>query len=298
MHDLPAPQPGEGQVRVRVEAASINPFDSFVIKGFMKDRMEHHFPLIPCSDLAGTVDMVGAGVSVFVAGDVVFGITGRMTPGGGTLAEFTSASATTTAKRPTGLGPVEAAALPLAGVSALMCLDAVAPKAGDVVVVIGASGGIGGYAVQLAHLAGARVVGVTSTQHVEYVQSLGAVDVIDRARGDVNEALRLRYPRGVAAIIDTTSDAPTLARLAEAVASGGAVTSMRGAATVEALAERSIRATNIRTQVTTERLEKLAGSVVAGKLKPGLVHRFELADANRAFDMVGQGFGGKVVVSV
>ena len=226
--DLPTPEPDEGQVRVRVAAASINPVDNAVVKGFMKDYMEHRFPLVPCSDLAGTVDAVGAGAEGFSVGDAVFGLVGKMVMGEGTLAEVATAAAGTIARRPASLGEVEAAALPLAGVSALMSVDAADPQPGDVVVVVGASGGIGSYAVQLAAARGAHVVAVTSPGRAEYVRSLGAEEVLDRTARDVSEALRSEHPGGVAAIVDTASDAPALARLSEAVRQGGTVTSMRG----------------------------------------------------------------------
>lgn len=298
IHDLPVPEPGNGQVRVRIAAASINPFDSFVLQGYMKDRMEHHFPLVPCSDLAGTVDAVGPGVTDLAEGDAVFGITGIMAPGHGTLAEFANASAGTIARRPPGLGAVEAAALPLAGVSAQMCVDAAAPDSGGVIVVIGASGGIGGYAVQLAARRGVHVVAVTGSDHVDYVKSLGAAEVVDRNKEDVREALRGRYPDGVHAIIDTASDAPALAKLAEAVKGGGAVISMRGSAAVEELQKRDVRGVNVRTQVTTERLAELGGMVIKGDLKPGLIHIFELDRAGEAFELIGRSAGGKVVVTI
>src|SRR5947209_6232606 len=162
IHDLPDPEPAENEVRVRVTAASINPFDNAVLQGYLKGRMEHRFPLVPCGDLAGTVDALGAGVEGVAIGDSVFGVTGKMVLGEGTLAELATASTSTIAKRPAAVSEVEAAALPLAGVSALMSVEAVAPRPNDLIVIVGASGGIGSYAVQLAAATGARVIGVTS----------------------------------------------------------------------------------------------------------------------------------------
>src|SRR2546425_10720861 len=235
VHDLPEPEPAEGQVRVRVAAASINPFDNAVLQGFLKDRMEHRFPLIPAGDLAGTVDALGPKASGFSVGDRVFGVTSKMVLGEGTLAELTTASTGSIAKYPGSVSDVEAAALPLAGVSALMSVEAAAPGPNDVVVIVGASGGIGSYAVQLAAATGARVIGVTSKAKTEYVKSLGAHEVIDRTSGDVIKALKALHPDGVAAIIDTGSDAAGLARLSETVREGGTVTPMKGGAGGRAL---------------------------------------------------------------
>src|SRR6267142_3342373 len=299
IHDLPEPEPAEKEVRVRVAAASINPFDNAVLKGYLKDRMEHRFPLIPCSDLAGTVDKIGAGVQGFAVGDSVFGVTGRMVLGEGTLAELTTASTGTIAKRPASLSEIEAAALPLAGVSALQSVEAVAPKPNDVVVIVGASGGIGSYAVQLAALNGARVIGVTSKGKTDYVKSLGADEVIDRTAGDVVEMLKARHPNGVAAIIDTGSDAAGLARLSEAVRKGGTVTSMKGAAAIEDLAKRGIKGVNVGTQMTTDRLVHLARLTADGKLRAPHIQTFPLERAGDSYDLIGQpAHLGKLVVTL
>src|SRR5260370_5180423 len=91
IHELPDPTPEAGHVRVRVRAASLNPFDNFVVQGYMKDRIPAELPLVPCADLSGTADMVGPGVEDFKVGDRVFGVTGRMI-GGVTLAQLTAAS--------------------------------------------------------------------------------------------------------------------------------------------------------------------------------------------------------------
>src|SRR5438270_8654901 len=298
IHDLPDPEPAENEVRVRVTAASINPFDNVVLQGYLKGRMEHRFPLVPCGDLAGTVDALGSGVEGVAIGDSVFGVTGKMVLGEGTLAALATASTSTIAKRPAAVSEVEAAALPLAGVSALMSVEAVAPRPNDLVVIVGASGGIGSYAVQLA-AAGARVIGVTSKGKTEYVKGLGAHEVIDRTSGDVIEALKAKHPDGVAAIIDTASDAAGLARLSEAVRKGGTVTSMKGAAAVEELAKRDIKGVNVATQVTSERLDHLARLAAEGKLKAPHIQTFSLEKASEAFQLIVQDTHlGKVVVRI
>jgi NADPH:quinone reductase-like Zn-dependent oxidoreductase len=299
VHDLPDPEPAEKEVRVRVSAASINPFDNFVLQGYVKDRMEHRFPLVPSADLAGTVDAIGSDVDGFAVGDSVFGVTGNMVMGEGTLAEFATASTATIAKRPVAVNEVSAAALPLAGVSALMSVEAAELRPNDVVVIVGASGGIGSYAVQLAAAAGAHVIGITSKGKTEYVKSLGAHEVIDRTSGDVVEQLKAKHPDGVAAIIDTGSDAAGLARLAEAVRKGGAVTSMKGAAAIDDLAKRGIKGVNVGTQVTKERLDHLATLATQGKLRATHIETFPLEKAGNAFQQIGQDtHRGKLVVTV
>src|SRR5882762_2125272 len=245
IHEVPDPEPAEKEVRVRVAAASINPFDNVVLKGYLKDRMPHHFPLIPCGDFTGTIDALGAGVDGFAVGDSVFGVTGKMVMGEGTLAEFATASTATIAKRPVAVSEVSAAALPLAGVSALMSVETAALRPNDVVVIVGASGGIGSYAVQLAAATGARVIGVTSKGKTEYVKSLGAHEVIDRTAADVVEAIKAKHPNGVAAIIDTGSDAAGLARLSKAVRKSDILTSMKRDAKLEDHGKLGIKRVNM-----------------------------------------------------
>jgi NADPH:quinone reductase-like Zn-dependent oxidoreductase len=284
-------------VRVRIAAAALNPFDNAVLGGYLKDRMEHRFPLVPASDFSGTIDALGSRVHGFSVGDAVFGVTGKMFLGEGVLAEKSNASVGTIAMRPQSLSDVDAAALALAGVSALMCVDAAALKPKDVVVVVGASGGIGGYAVQLAKLRGAHVIGVTHTANLDYVKGLGADEVVDRTAGNVADALKAKHSSGVTAIIDTASDAASLAALSAAVRKGGTVISMKGAAKPDELEKHGVKGVNVQTQMNTERLEIVAKLAAEGKLKAPRLHKFPLEKAGEAIKLLGHS-DGKIVVTV
>ena len=297
VHDVPTPEPAEGQVRVRVEAAGINPFDNSVVKGMLKDRMPHHFPLIPASDLSGVVDAVGPGVEGFKAGDQVFGQRGTMDIGHGSLAEYTIASANTIAHRPELVDAEFGAALPLAGVSALQSIEPIGLKNGDVVVVLGAAGGIGGFATQMAKNAGAVVVGVAGASNFDYVRGLGADEAIDYAAANVVDTVKNAHPKGIKAVVHTAGDAETLSGLAELVSEGGFVVSMRGGAKVDELAARHVTGINVQTRTTTAELDKLSAMVMAGQLKRPAIQTFELADAGRAFEEIGTGHvRGKLVI--
>ena len=225
LREIEDPEPGEGQVRVRVAAAGLNPFDASVTQGYLKDFMEHRFPLIPGSDASGTVDTVGTGVADWAVGDEVFGTAGKMYVGEGTLAELVTMSTGTIARKPASLHHTAAAAIPVAGGTALTMVDAIAPSDGDVIVVIGATGGVGSYLVQLASKRGARVVAVASGANGEYAGTLGAAEVIDYASGDVADEVRARHPDGIHAVADMFRDKELVARLAEQVRSGGHVVS-------------------------------------------------------------------------
>jgi NADPH:quinone reductase-like Zn-dependent oxidoreductase len=211
--DVPEPSPGEGQVRVRIEGAGVNPSDVSMVKGAYKDFMPTTFPLIPGNDLVGTVDAVGADVDSLRVGDRVFGQQGKRVVGEGTFAEHTIPSVGSIAARPPDLDPVFAAALPLVGVSALQTVEAVSPEAGDVVVVIGASGGIGSVVLQLLRTAGAEPIAITRQANHPYVRELGAVETLDYETQDVAGAIRSAHPDGVAAVIDLARNKDLTAQL-------------------------------------------------------------------------------------
>jgi NADPH:quinone reductase-like Zn-dependent oxidoreductase len=284
-------------VRVRVAAAGLNPFDASVFQGYLKDRMQHHFPLVLGMDGSGTIDAVGPGVDELAVGDDVFGSVGKPTLGEGTLAELVTMSTGTIARRPSSLTHEEAAALPVAGVTALVMVDAIAPDEGDVVVALGATGGVGGYLVQLASLRGARVVAVCRGENAEYARSLGAAEVVDYTAGDVAEAVRSLFPDGIRGVADLHGDREQVASLAELVREGGHVSSATGSADVDALTARGIGATNVYGRVTTEALERLTTLLEKGELRNPEVHTVKLGEAAEALATVGSGHvRGKLVV--
>jgi NADPH:quinone reductase len=297
VHELPDPTPGEGHVRIRVEAASVNPADLGMLRGSYKDVMEHHFPLVPGLDLGGTVDSLGPNAEGLSPGDAVFGSHGKRSVGEGTFAEFAVASMGAVARRPDVVDAPFGAALSLAGVSALQMVDSADPKPGDVVVVIGATGGIGSVALQLLAAAGARPVAVTRAVNHDYARSRGAVETIDYESQDVFEVVQRAHSDGIAAVFDMVGDKDSIARIAELVHTGGHVVSMMGAADAEALASRDVAGVNVRTQVTTDKLQRLVAYVAAGSLHRPHITSFPLADAGKALaEIAGRHVRGKLVV--
>jgi len=297
VHDLPDPEPAEGQVRVRVEAASVNPADLGMLGGAYKDFMEHHFPLVPGLDLAGVVDVIGPGVEGLAVGDAVFGVHGKRSVGQGTFGELAIASAGTLAKRPPEIDPAFGTALSLAGVSALEMMDAAAPGAGDAVLVVGASGGIGSVALQLLAIAGATSIAVTRTVNHDYARSLGANETIDYETQDIVTSVRLAHPDGIAAIFHLAGDKDEIAPLIDLVRPGGHVVSMLRGADTDALGQRGLHGLNIGTQPTTLKLERLAVDVAEGRLRRPEVTTFDLAGAGQALaEIAGRHVRGKLVV--
>jgi NADPH:quinone reductase-like Zn-dependent oxidoreductase len=189
--DIETPQAGDDEVLVRVRAASVNPADWHLIRGepyIARLQWGLRTPKnpIPGGDLAGEVEAVGAGVTTFQRGDEVFG--NSFMRGFGALAEWASVSGDLLAPKPDNLSFEQAAAVPLAAVTALQGLrDHGRIERGDRVLIIGASGGVGTFAVQIAKHFGAEVTGVCSTRNVELVRSLGADHVIDYTAHDFAE---------------------------------------------------------------------------------------------------------------
>jgi len=299
VRELPIPEPAEGQVLVRVRAAGVNPFDAVVAQGHVRDMMEHRFPLVPGVDAAGVVEALGDGVDGLAVGDEVFGAVGKPYLGEGTYAETTTMSAGAIRRKPTPLDFAQAAAVPLGGATALTLLDAVALGASQTVLVIGASGGVGSFLVQLAAQRGARVVGVCSRRNVAYARGLGAADVIDYTAGEVGDAVRSRHPDGIDAIVDLVGDKPAVTALSEQLRPGGRVASAVGGADKEELAERGVSAANVVTWLTSEQLARLARWLEDGTLRLPEIHAFPLEKAADALAKIAtKHTRGKLVLTV
>lgn len=219
--ERPRPEPGEGQILVRVRAAGVTPMDPVYGTGIYKSYMEHRLPLTPGTDYAGTVVVVGPRVDGFAVGDEVFGDVGKPYVGEGSFAEYVAADAHKATHRPSSI-PVEVAAtLPRSATTALEAVDALHAAPGSTVAIIGAAGGIGSFATEFAAWRGLKVVAVTRPENFEYVRGLGAADVIDYTSGDVITELRSRYPDGLTGVIDLFHDAQRLVPFAAAVVPDG-----------------------------------------------------------------------------
>ncbi|MCC6658716.1 MAG: NADP-dependent oxidoreductase [Rhodocyclaceae bacterium] len=176
--ELPAPQAGPGELLVAVHAASVNPVDFKIRDGLLKMIVPFRFPLILGNDLSGVVQAVGAGVTRFRPGDAVFARLDKQRIGA--FAEFAVVAEADAAAKPANLSHVEAAAVPLAGLTAWQALFEIGGlKAGQKVLIHGGSGGVGSFAIQLARHAGATVATTVGARNADLARSLGADIVID-----------------------------------------------------------------------------------------------------------------------
>jgi NADPH:quinone reductase-like Zn-dependent oxidoreductase len=280
--DLPTPEIGAAEVLIRVRAAGVNPFDWKVADGVLEDQMEHRFPLILGFDAAGVIERVGADVTELAEGDEVYGYLFKPVIGDGTYAEYVGAQANIVAKKPVTVGFGEGAALPTPGLAAMDLVDAVGIREGETILIVGATGGVGSYATQLAARRGAHVIATARRTNEALVRELGAAETIDHTTEDLVDAVRMARPGGIDAVIDVVSDREALGRISTLVNEGGRIASSVYAADVEGLARRGIGATNVSMKPDTRRLEELSRMVDTGELSVRLDHTFPLEKAPQA----------------
>jgi NADPH:quinone reductase-like Zn-dependent oxidoreductase len=282
--DLPTPEIVAGEVLIRVRAAGVNPFDWKVAHGALEDQMKHRFPLILGFDAAGVIERVGADVTQLAEGEEVYGYLFKPVIGDGTYAEYVGASATIVAKKPVTVGFAEAAALPTPGLTAMDLVDAVDTREGETILIVGATGGVGSYATQLAARGGAHVIATARQTNEELVRRLGAAETIDHTTEDLVDAVRMAQPGGIDAVIDVVSDREALGRISTLVNEGGRLASSVYAADVEGLARRGIVAMNVSMQPDARRLGELSRMVDAGELSVTLDRTFPLEKAAEALE--------------
>jgi NADPH:quinone reductase-like Zn-dependent oxidoreductase len=245
------------------------------------------------------VERAGAGVTELAEGDEVYGYLFKPVVGGGAYAEYVSAPAAIVARKPESIRFTEAAALPVPGLTAMDLVDAVDPKEGETVLIVGATGGVGSYALQLATRRGARVIATAREANEAFARELGATETVDHTRMDLLDAVRMTHPGGIEAIIDVVSERDALGRIAGLVKEGGRLASSVYAADVESLAQRGIKATNVSVQPDARRLEELSRIVDAGELTVRLERTFPLEQAPEALDESRTGHvRGKIVLLV
>jgi len=296
--DLPVPELGEGDVLVRIHASSVNPVDAYTAMGALKGMMEYEFPVILGRDLAGVIERVGAGVTRYAVGDEVFGWVAKPVLHDGTYADYIALPADQfTATKPASVDFVAAAAVPLAACTASIALDALNLAQGDRVLVVGATGGVGSFFVQLAAGRGAHVIATALAQDEPYLRDLGAAETVQRGE-DVAAVVRERHRDGVDALLDLVSREPAdFAALAAAVRSGGRAASALGAAG-DGLAG-GLTATNVMNASEPARLQQLAGLIDAGTLRSPVQRTYPLARVGEAFaDLQSQHTQGKLAITI
>lgn len=298
--ELPKPTPGPGEILVHLAAAGINPFDWKIADGMFKGSKPHVFPLVLGVDGAGTVEAVGAGVTRFAADDGVFGHFFHPPVGTGTYAEYVVApESIAIAVRPRGMYSDQGAAVPLPAMTALNALDALGLAARQTLLILGAAGGIGSFAVQLSSNQGITTLTAARGAPQTFLHKLGASRVYEAASPTFLEDVRAGYPDGVDGLLDLANTGPAFAANLELVKPGGTVVSPRGAATAEVAAARHLRAVNLDLQPKSEYLDRISTEFVNGRLRIPLERKFAFDEAPLAIEASRQGtLRGKAVLTI
>lgn len=296
---LPDPEVGPRDVLSAIRAASVNGFDVFQASGGLLGMMEHRLPTVIGRDFAGVVEAVGSEVSGLAVGDEVLGFVPSDPPlERGTFAERISGADLVLARKPAGLDFHQAAALPLAGAAALDVIAAIDAKEGDTVLIVGATGGVGSFAVQLAAMRGATVIATALPDDDAFVRELGATRTIDWSTGSVTDTVRDLYPDGIDALIDVVHQRDDLIDVGSLVRSGGRVATLLGAADVEHFGSRGVIAANVSATPTADKLRQLVELVSSGKLRVVIQDVYSMEQVGEAIDAFRRGKTGKLILHI
>ncbi|POM22839.1 Quinone oxidoreductase 1 [Actinomadura rubteroloni] len=283
--ELDVPPPGPGQVRVSVRAAGVNPMDWKLRSGAMAQFMPVDLPAVPGGEVAGVVDAVGPGVTGHAVGDEVLGSIGT-----GGYAALALAPAEMLVRKPASIPWETAAALPVAGSTSLYLLELLGLSRGDTLLVDGAAGGVGTFAVQAARHQGLNVIGTASARNHDYLRSLGVVPV---AYGEkLAERVREVAPDGIAGALDLAG-AGSLAELLDLTGSADRVLTIADASA----AESGVRFVAAPAEEISRLLGAAAELVADGHVTLTVSHAYPLAEAADAHRESQTGHArGKLVV--
>ncbi len=285
--DASEPQPGPGEIQIRVIAAGVNPMDWKVRQGGIKIPL----PIIMGMDVAGVVDTLGQGVDAFQSGDSVYA---RVSLGQGGYAEYTVTNASQAALKPESIGFVEAAAVPTAGLAAWQTLfDIAGLQKGQSVLIHGAAGGVGSFAVQFAKWKGARVIGTASRSNAEFLKSIGADVVIDYKAQRFEDVVH-----GVDVVLDTIGG-ETFERSWGVLKPGGFLVTTVANVPEGAAEAHGVRAKGLVTKADGKELAKIAAVIDEQHIKPIVTTVLPLADARKAQEISeSRHTRGKIVLRV
>jgi NADPH:quinone reductase-like Zn-dependent oxidoreductase len=268
--EVPRPEPKEDEALVRVIASGVNPADPLTLSGKYAREFGTHLPLIPGYDIAGVVEKTGAKVTKLKAGDAVYGYP---TFGGG-WAEYVTVRQWEVAAKPKTLNSAEAAAVPMGALTAWQALvDTAQLHPGQTILVHGGSGGVGGFAVQIAKARGARVIATASTANQDLLKQLGADVAIDYTKTRFEDVAK-----DVDAVLDPVGK-ETLARSYGVLKKGGIVMSLVARPDPVELEKRGIRGAAISVHPDAEDLAEIARLIDAGKIKPVVTEVLPLSEA-------------------
>lgn len=266
--DLPRPALKPGTVLVRVAAAGINPFDWKLIDGILDGKMPHNFPLVMGVDGAGTIEEVGEGVTRFHKGDHIYGQFIHAPIGEGSYAEYAVVPEKAAISiAPESISLVEAAAVPTSGMTAQQILEKLGLKHEQTLLLVGATGGVGSFIVQLAAMQGIYVIAtVSDDEGAARMTKLGARETVNYKRLSVTKEITGRYPDGVDGLIDVASNTEGFKAMVALVRKGGTALTTMFVADQQTLKAQDINGGNFETQGNPASLDALTDAINSGQL--------------------------------
>ena len=290
--DAPRPTPATGDVLIRVHATSVNPVDVAIRSGLFKERMKYKLPMIPGWDVSGVIQAIPSASTRLKIGDEVYSRPDLSRDGA--YAEFIAVRESEVALKPKSIDHTHAAAIPLTGLTAWQALfDAGHLSAGQSVLIHGAAGGVGHFAVQFAKVKGARVIATASTRNHEFLRALGADEVIDYNTTKFEDVVH-----DVDVVLDTITG-ETQDRSWPVIKKGGIYVSILQPPNQEKASAHGVRSAHVFVQPNVDELNEIARLVDSGKVKPHIDKVFPLAQAAAAQEAVAQHHTrGKIVLQV
>ncbi|CAB5099765.1 Zinc-type alcohol dehydrogenase-like protein [Olavius algarvensis associated proteobacterium Delta 3] len=297
--DLPEPDIGEGEVLVRIRAVGVNPVDWKIREGMLKDLFPHEFPVVLGWDMAGVVEAVGYSARRFKPGDEVFAYARRPIIHNGTYAEMIALPESYVTHRPAGATWEASAAIPLAGLTAFQSVfDAGQLGSGQTVLILGASGGVGSFAVQFAKISGATVIGLAGKGNHGYLETLGVDAALDYTDPEFPEALERIIPGGVDLVFDCIGGA-SLEMGSRCGKSGGRLVSITDPEAGNLAESAGLGFHFVFVEPNVRQLDTICGYIHDGQLAPPETQVFDFTDAPAAHEQMETGHTrGKIVLSL
>lgn len=282
LQDLPIPPPEENEIQIQVEYSGVNPADWKIREGLFQKRLPHEFPIILGWEASGRINSLGKNVKGFKVGDEVYVFCKRPTVHWGTYAEYVNAEAVKVAKKPEKINHAQAAAIPLAGLTAWQALFDVAHlKEGETILIHAGGGGVGSLAIQFAKNVGARVITTASEKNHPYVKSLGADEAIDYHEANMQERIKKLAPAGIDVVLDTIGG-NTLLESSKMLKPGGRLVSLLEDFDVDKAESLGIQSFYISAAPSGKQLGEIGKLIEEGKVKPPKIEEYPLSRAAEA----------------
>jgi NADPH2:quinone reductase len=296
---VPTPKPRAGEISVAVAYAGVNPADAKIAEGLFQSRLPNHFPLILGWEASGIVHDLGEGVTSFKKGDKVYLYCKKPTIQWGTWAEYVTCAAEHVALVPKNISMAEAAAVPLAGLTAWQALfDKAQLQSGERILIHAGGGGVGGFAIQWAKTHGAYVITTASPAKSAYVKQLGADEIIDYQKNSFVEQIRRTHPSGIDVVFDTIGGS-VYRQSFEVLKPGGRIVSLLEHPDSGLAQKYHVRAEYFMVSPNGKQLKEMARLLELGKAKPPVVQEMSLDEAPLAIDEIRKGHTlGKIVLEI